>query len=420
MSLPPSGRTVCVILGYKRILVDAALSEGLVPWVVVGPWEVDQATQDPRVQHATWFADDVSKPEMVVATLVRAGRDLSAVLVVAPASDEYVITAGLLSGLLAGRPFDLRATVAWRDKDLQKRVLREAGVPVARTQWIPDLQAFDVGACALPFPVVLKPLAAAGAGDTVLAEDAAALRAHVLALSARSRRRGFLLESFVDGVEHQVDAIVECGQITFLSLSRYVINPLEVVRTGQGLCVLACDPEREVELYGPAEVLAQRVVEALSIGDAVIHLEAFLGGDGRFIASECGVRLGGCFTCELIRRKHGVDLAVAFLRVLSGRPSGVEPRANPAGFAKTFLPGRAGRLISAPSEQEVMRNQRFHVTDLEILCSPGATFGPATTNAVTRIGDAVLSARDDSSALAAAASLADWFGAQVRVAEEAS
>src|SRR5205085_7959449 len=79
------------------------------------------------------------------------------------------------------------------------------------------------------YPLVVKPPAGAASQATHRADNADALRA-VLAAMHPSEATPVLLEEFITGDEHSFDTFTLDGRPVFHSLTRYLPQPLDVVR----------------------------------------------------------------------------------------------------------------------------------------------------------------------------------------------
>jgi len=155
------------------------------------------------------------------------------------------------------------------------------------------------------------------------------------------------------------------------------------------------------------EELAQASVSALGIADAVIHLEAFRRSDGSLWFGECGVRVGGCFTAEMVQEQYGVDLSLLFLQLLVGEPIRLEPRREPGVRCRVHLPTREGVLKDLPTVAELLTLP--NVCAAEVWRPIGRRLAAPTLNAVTALGFVVVAAVDADEAAEVSAQVVRWF-----------
>lgn len=409
-----------LLLGCRRQLVEACRALDRPVVVVYGPWEKDWALAGVGHHAARLvFVDEPARVDLVLAALAEHGLDRVRYAGVCPASDEYVVQAAVLASVLGVGDVDPRTTVLWRDKALQTAAVATAGVRTPRFRVIDDvLDDVDVAdiAARVGFPAVLKPLAGAGTANTVLVADEGELLREADRLGRRSGVRRYLVEEFVPGVEMHLDGVVVDGVLEFLSLSDYVVTPLEGTH-GRTISSMVLDPQEHAELYREANGFVVDVLRALGVTSSVFHVEAFRQDDGTLVFLECGVRLGGCFVPEMVRAKFGVDLAQVYVQLLCGTTPTIEVDVAPGVFCMMFLPTRPGVLVSCPSAAEV--REQPGVVHAEVQKPAGSLLPPSSVNGAVRVGEALVVADDEAKVVRLVQDLAGWFGDRLTVAEDA-
>ncbi|MFF7361830.1 hypothetical protein [Streptomyces sp. NPDC008125] len=162
---------------------------------------------------------------------------------------------------LAGRSSrgSVTRVLAMRDKHLQRRLVRGAGVPTAACEVLEAQTALDPGATA--FPKVLKPLDG-GARHTYLLTDEKC--AHECVELARAGGPGpWLLEEYIHGIEFQVDGFVRHGETrAVLSASRCLQNLIEV-HEGEIVAHVVLPPVEYPGLYEEIRAVAETSLQAL-------------------------------------------------------------------------------------------------------------------------------------------------------------
>jgi biotin carboxylase len=375
-----------LLIGCRRQLLEAARRLGLRVTTVGGPWEKDHLAEVFAAADTAVLVDDPCKVDLVLAALARHRLADCPFAAVVSASDEYVGVCALLSGLLTASPLDPWTTLRWRDKALQNEAVADAGVPVAASQVIDDV-AEPPDHIEIAPPFVIKPAAGAGAANLRVAESHEHLHRTLDEVASLTPKRTFVLQELIEGTEYQLDAVIESGRVSFLSVAEYLVNPLSAL-SGSVLRVATVDARQEPDLYAACTELVTRSAAALGIVNSVVHLEAFRQPDGRMVFGECGVRLGGCFTPEMVQAKYGIDLAEIYLRLLVGLPTELRVWAAPGIRCRALLPTKPGVLRAAPTAEELLR--RPGVVCAEIQHPIGALLPEPTRNAVTRLGEIVV------------------------------
>ena len=241
----------------------------------------------------------------------------------------------------------LRAEAAknFRDKNRMKRVLREAGVAVARQALLhsaDDARRFigEVG-----YPIVLKPLAGAGAINTLRASSDDELYAALNILMPRPENP-VQAEEFVRGAEHSFETVALDGEPVWWSSTYYLPGPLQVLENPwMQYCVVL---PREVSLphieaFRPINAAA---ISALGLRTGLTHMEWFRQADGRAIVSEVGARPPGANITTIMGIAHGVDMWAKWARLMVHRTWDMPNRHYAVGCA--FLRGQGrGEVVRA-------------------------------------------------------------------------
>ncbi|MGC0337251.1 ATP-grasp domain-containing protein [Streptomyces sp. SLBN-8D4] len=350
---------------------------------------------------------DPARSTDVLAGLDRAGLAPDVFDVVCSGMEFCLLDAAAVSGDATA----IARALAMRDKFIQKRAVREAGV---RTADCAVLEAPGAAAVLPSFPQVLKPLDGAGARNTFLVADeqdlAAVLRQPVVAATGGP----WLLEEYVPGVEFQVDGFVEGGELRLLSISRYVQNLIEV-HSGGLVANIVLPPRAHPELYAKVGALAEAAFKALGHHDGIFHLEVFQHAeDGDIVFGECGARVGGGRTDEVIERAFGVRLHDVWARLATGRPSGVTGfpgHVDGTVFGGMLLSAQPGLIRAVPSDREVL--DRPGVVYSEVTAGPGTVLPDTTEGTHLWAGLAVVSGADEQEVEDRMRRLADWFTARV-------
>jgi hypothetical protein len=234
---------------------------------------------------------DPERLDDVVSGLLRASVDMREFDCVCSEYETGIVPAAILAAAYGRAGMPVATAVALRDKLVQKRRIREAGVPVA--------------------------------------------------------------EQFPTGSELHVDGVVRHGTVLFLVASRYLRNVIEI-HSGGLVGSVTVDPDSHPRLYSQVHDLTSTALRAIGYADGVFHLAAFEQED-RLVFSECAGRIGGGMVLATTRAKFGVDLYDEWTRSVLGLPSGIARdrryQSDPHGWVQ--LTARPGRIVAMPSPDEL-------------------------------------------------------------------
>ncbi|MER5749038.1 ATP-grasp domain-containing protein [Streptomyces sp. NPDC002088] len=361
---------------------------------------------------ATVVVPQPANVEGVLAGLARDGLALTDYDVICSVLEFCLVPAAVLADL-AGRSSTAGRTLGMRDKYLQKRLVRDAGVPTAACDVLESLDALEPHTT--DFPKVLKPLDGGGARHTYVLTDEKSAQ-ECLARAAIGGKGPWLLEEFIEGTEFQVDGLVRDGEIKVLSVSRYLQNLIEVHEGGL-VAHVALPPAEYSELYAEIRSVADASFKALGYVDGPFHLEVFQeAAGGRIVFGECAARVGGGRTDDVVELAFGVNLRDEWARAVLGRPTAVltpPSHAADAVFGGMNLPGPAGRVRSMPSLDEVLARPGVVRATFDI--NPGKVMPDVTDASHLRAGLAVVHGADDREVAVRMRRLADWFAGRVEV-----
>lgn len=202
---------------------------------------------------------------------------------------------------------------AWlcRDKPAMKDAVRAAGVACAasaRVTSVADAQQFseDHG-----FPLILKPLDAAGASDTFRVADPGELQRALDALGVAAGRE-VAVEEFLTGHEGFYDTLCVGGKVVLDFASHYYPNVLEAMRTRWISPQIAVTNRVDGDSYGPLRQMGQQVVDALGVWTSPTHMEWFADDAGGLKFSEIGCRPPGVGVWDLYCAANEFDLFAAW------------------------------------------------------------------------------------------------------------
>lgn len=241
------------------------------------------------------------------------------------------------------------------DKSSLKRTLERAGIRTARDRLITNPEDARRFAAEAGFPVVLKPLGGSGGLATWCIRGAEQLEL-ALELMRPSPENAVLAEDYLRGRELCVDTITIADEPRFYSVCCYRPSILEALENPltQWTCVMPRDiggePYREFIGQG------LEAVRALSVGDAVTHMEGFLLEGGGLAFTDATLRPAGARIAPMLAFAYDMDPHRAWARAtVDGCFDGPWERRYAVGTV--FLRGAGRGLVEQVHGVEAVRQQ---------------------------------------------------------------
>jgi Phosphoribosylglycinamide synthetase, ATP-grasp (A) domain len=291
------------------------------------------------------------------------------------------------------------------DKSCLKATLERAGINTARDQLLTSSEEARRFAAEVGFPIVLKPLGGSGALATLCIRSADELEL-ALDLMQPTATNAVLAEVYLSGQELCIDTITVADEPQFYSICRYRPSILEAVEDPriQWTCVMPRDMTGD--LY--QEFIAQglKAVRALSVGNAMTHMEGFLTEAGKPCFTDATLRPAGARIGPMLAFAYDINPYFAWARVaVDGCFDGPWERQYAVGTV--FLRGTgAGRVEHVEGVESVSR----HVGNLLVesrLPRVGAT------RSATYTGDGYITVRHPDTGVVEEA--LDWIAQTVRI-----
>jgi phosphoribosylaminoimidazole carboxylase (NCAIR synthetase) len=184
--------------------------------------------------------------------------------------------------------------------------LRQAGVGTARSRVCTTEAEARSFASELSYPLILKPLNGSGGLATWSINDDQQLRL-ALELTDPSATRPLLVEECLAGQELCLDTITIANEPRFYSLCCYRPTILEALENSaiQWGCVMPRDISDE--RYQSFITQGLDAARALSVGDAMTHMEGFLLADGRVCFTDATLRPAGARIAPMLAFAYEMD-----------------------------------------------------------------------------------------------------------------
>jgi len=322
--------------------------------------------------------------------------------------DSICVAARVADGLgLPGNP--PAAVDAARSKVRTRELSEELGLPSPRAQRVRSLDELFAAAAHVGFPAVVKPEFGASAMGCVRVDELDSLpsvyslvRSVVRPETDTIFRAGndLLLEQYLDGVEFDVDLVMQDGRCVFSSVSQNwpTVEP-SFQETG-----LHIPPDHNRKEVRRLVELSVKTVQAFGLHRGVLHVEGKCTSRGPRII-EVNARMGGRFVWDFVRAVWGVDLVEAQMRSCLDLPCNVKPSRRPRGGVYNVIlhAPATGRLTELPFGELPAGNRGSVLLDVDV--KPGEEVnGPedvfmSVLADVAVIGDDVRHARELASAV---------------------
>ncbi len=229
------------------------------------------------------------------------------------------------------------------DKSCLKRILEQAGIKTARDQLITSNTDARRFVDEVDFPIVLKPLGGSGGLATWCIRSAEQLDL-ALALMQPSPERAVLAEDYLRGQELCIDTITIANEPRFYSICYYRPSILEALENPQ--VQWRCVMPRDISGDQYRDFIEQGLtaVRALSVGNAITHMEGFLLEGGGLGFTDATLRPAGARIGPMLAFAYDIDSYLAWARIaVDGCFDGPWERKYAVGTI--FLRGRGCGLV---------------------------------------------------------------------------
>jgi hypothetical protein len=399
------------MVGPDHQALEAIQEHDVQVTVLVGGPTKDIGLPIPEGRTRILFTDDPKSVDNALNCLYRNG--LESFDAVYAHDDPVVMTAAVLGQVLGARALHPKTAALFRDKFLQKRVLADAGITVARSEIIEDIRDLPAQ-WELPFAkAVVKPVAGQATQSTYAVSSTAEVRRVSRECRAKAvPSRTFVVEEFAEGEEWFADGVVSDGRVRFVSLGRYAQNCLDAVTHHRPVRTFCLDPVTDKAFYDLAVPMVTTALAALGLGYGVFHMEMFYDGT-RLAFSECAARRGGGPISDQVRHKFGVDLAA--LSVLSQLQPIGDIAAQPVegSIGSAFLPNVEGTLLDHPSVAELLAQPA--VINARIFVPKGLRSAPTGGNTFGRMGEFTVHTKSWEETVRRLDEVSAWFAANTEV-----
>jgi hypothetical protein len=278
--------------------------------------------------------------------------------------EPYMLLAARLREQLGLPGLTVAQTFPFRDKELMKQVLGAAGLRTPGHEAADSVAGVWAAAERLGFPLIVKPIAGAGAADTYRADSAAELDAILPMLRHLPQ---VIVEEFIDGEEFTYDTICAGGRVLFENICWYRPRPLLTSLHEWISPVTIALRALDVPDLQAGRALGAAAVQALGFRDGFTHMEWYRKADGEAVFGEIGARPPGGRMVDIMNYATDADLFSGWAQAITaGRISEpIERRYNAAGIFKRAE--GAGRIIGHEGLNHLLAEYGRHVVALDLL-----------------------------------------------------
>jgi len=245
-----------------------------------------------------------------------------------------------------------------------KQVLDEAGLRTPGHQSTDTVAGVWAAADRLGYPLIVKPIAGAGAADTYRADSPADLDA-ILPMVRHVPQ--VIVEEFIDGEEFTYDTICAGGQVLFENICWYRPRPL-LTKLHEWISpvIVSLRDLGAPDLQG-GRALGAAAVKALGFRDGFAHMEWYRKADGEAVFGEIGARPPGGRMVDAMNYATDADLFSGWAEAAThGRISQPVERRYNAGIVFKRAEG-AGRITGYAGLDHLMAEFGEHVAAIDLL-----------------------------------------------------
>jgi hypothetical protein len=240
-----------------------------------------------------------------------------------------------------------------RDKYEMKKYLRARGITCARAQEVSSLQELANFAREVGFPIIVKPLAGAGASGTSRAHDLGQLE-RAAQEAGLGPGRPCLAEEFVQGHEGFFDTLTVGGNVVFEAISHYYPNVLEAMRTREVSPIVITTNRIDAPGYSELRQFGRKVIRELQLDTTATHMEWFFGPKGLYF-SEIGSRPPGVLVWDLYCAANEFDLYLEWAKAVVHGHAEPRPTRRFAAGMVAIRPNRDGKIVGYSGVDHVQR-----------------------------------------------------------------
>lgn len=305
----------------------------------------------------------LGRAEEVLGTLVDLGRR-ARIDRVECLWEPYVLLAAMARERLGLPGMTVDQALLFRDKELMKQRLDEAGIRTPRHASATTAAEVWSAAERIGYPLIVKPIAGAGSADTYRV-DAAEDLAELLPMLLHVRKLS--VEEFIDGdEEYTYDTVCADGKVLFENISWYRPRPL----VGRSVEWISPQTVALRDLDAPhlrdGREMGGQVLEALGFDTGFTHMEWFRTPAGEAVFGEIGARPPGARSVDIMNFSTDGDLFRAWADAVTRGTT--EPLTKKYNALTLFKRAQGiGRITRIEGLEQLVRDYREHLCVVDLL-----------------------------------------------------
>lgn len=273
------------------------------------------------------------------------------------------------------------------NKLLQRERMKAAGLVVPIFEPFQTVEVALAKAVEIGFPVVIKPIDAAGSRGVRLVQDAGAVAQAAEEALAVSRTSVGLVEEYIEGAEVSVEGFVVGGEFHVVCLSEKTRTPPPYL-----LDMAVHFPDSLMPTERDAIIsVARKAVAACGLDNCPVHMELLRSVRGPVVVELAARGAGFRVFTNILPYVTGLDTVNVQLQSALGMPVQIEPKVPSRGAAIIFLSPTPGKLKSVEGLDKARAVQG--VQEAEVYIQPGTVMGELKCGA-DRIGHLIVFAEN--------------------------
>jgi formate-dependent phosphoribosylglycinamide formyltransferase (GAR transformylase) len=347
---------------YQRQFVRALREIG-VEVAGIGDWDFYQL--DDQLRRWLYWYERVPdmKDEEAIAAAAKKIHSMGAVDRLEATIEAQMIPAAKARMELGIAGQTLEEVELCRDKYRMKQHLRKQGIPCARAEKVSSAADARRIAKEVGFPIILKPLDAAGAYDTHRCGSEEELENALRTMDLDGKKRTVLLEEFIEGHEGFWDTLTVNGEVKFKVISHYYPNVLPAMRDRSISPKIITTNRQDLDGYRDLNEMGHAVIKALGIRTAPTHMEWFIGPKGLYFG-EIGSRPAGVRFWEIYCWANDMDLFRDWATAICYGYADPKPSRRYAMGLVAVRPNKDGHYVGYSGVEEIRRTLGEHLIEL--------------------------------------------------------
>ena len=224
------------------------------------------------------------------------------------ATEQLQVPLAEIRKALGVEGMDIETSQNFRDKSRMKLLFEEAGIPCARHGLVTGVAEAFSFTDRSPYPLVVKPVAGAGAQTTFRVSNPAEMQNAFHAIGEQASE-GVIIEEFIQGEEYSLDTFSLNGKVLGQTINHYKPTPLEVMTNPWMQWQVILRKEIAGKEFDDIRAAGKKALDKLGMKTGLSHMEWFRRKDGSIAISEVAARPPGAQFTTLISRESPLSKA---------------------------------------------------------------------------------------------------------------